>query len=294
MKLVVTGKQGQLARALEERCAAGGVESVLIGRPEVDSRDGPALASALEASRGDIIINAAAYTAVDKAESEPELAMAINRDGARSAAVAAARIGIPIIQLSTDYVFNGRLDRPYREDDPVDPLSVYGRTKLAGERAVSQANPRHTIVRTSWVYSPFGQNFVRTMLRLGETRDRLDVVADQWGSPSSAIDLADALIAMGGALLRQPGNSDLSGIFHVTGSGATNWAGFAQAVFAEAAALGRAKVAVEPISTAQYPTAATRPANSRMDGNKLERAFGLRLPDWRISVAGCVRRLLET
>jgi dTDP-4-dehydrorhamnose reductase len=294
VKLVVTGKQGQLARALEERCAARGVESVLIGRPEVDLRDGPALETALEASRGDIIINAAAYTAVDKAESEPELAMAINRDGARSAAVAAARIGIPIIQLSTDYVFNGRLDRPYREDDPVDPLSVYGRTKLAGERAVSQANPRNTIVRTSWVYSPFGQNFVRTMLRLGETRDRLDVVADQWGSPSSALDLADALIAIGGALLRQPGNSDLSGVFHVTGSGATNWAGFAQAVFAEAAALGRAKVAVEPISTAQYPTAATRPANSRMDGNKLERVFSLRLPDWRISVGDCVRRLLET
>jgi dTDP-4-dehydrorhamnose reductase len=294
VRLVVTGKQGQLVRSLEERCAARGVETVRIGRPDVDLRDGPGIASAVEAARGDVLINAAAYTAVDKAESEPELAMAVNRDGAGFAAAAAAASGMAIIQLSTDYVFNGALDRPYREDDLVDPLSVYGRTKLAGERAVSQANPRHAIVRTSWVYSPFGQNFVRTMLRLGESRDRIDVVADQWGSPSNALDLADALIAMSDALLREPDNSHLWGVFHMTGSGATNWAEFAQVVFAEAETRGRAKVAVAPITTAQYPTPAMRPANSRLDGGRLERVFGLRLPDWRSSVAGCVRRLLET
>ena len=294
MRLVATGKQGQLVRALGERCGAGGVELVAIGRPEVDLTDARAVAKAIEAARGAIVINAAAYTAVDKAESEPELAMSVNCGGARAVAQAAAGLGRPVIQISTDYVFNGRLDRPYREDDPVDPLSVYGRTKLAGERAAAQANSRCAIVRTSWVYSPFGQNFVRTMLRLGETRDAVDVVADQWGAPSYALDLADALIAMSAALAREPDKADLTGVFHMSGAGATNWAGFARAIFAEAAKCGRKDVKVEPISTAQYPTPAARPVNSRLDGRRLARHYAISLPDWRVSAADCVRRILQS
>jgi dTDP-4-dehydrorhamnose reductase len=294
MRLVATGKHGQLARSLSERCAARGVELALIGRPDVDLTDARAVASAVQAARGDVVINAAAYTAVDMAESEPELAMAVNCEGARSVAQAAANIGRPIIQISTDYVFNGALDRPYREDDSVDPLGVYGRTKLAGELAVAQVNPRHVIVRTSWVYSPFGKNFVKTMLRLAETREAVGVVADQWGSPTSALDLADALIAMSAALVREPELADLFGLFHMTGGGATNWAEFAQAIFDDAARLGHKVARVERITTAQFPTPVKRPANSRMDGSKLARIYGIALPDWRGSAAECVRRLLES
>ncbi len=294
MKLIVTGKHGQLAASLVERCAARGVELVTIGRPEMDMTIAADVAAAVEAAQGDIVINAAAYTAVDKAESEPGLAMAINCEGARAVAAAAASRGRPVIQISTDYVFNGKLDRPYREDDPVDPLSVYGRTKLAGERAVAQANPRHTIVRTSWVYSPFGQNFVRTMLRVGLTRDQVGVVADQWGAPSSALDLADALIAIGSAIAREPDRAELTGVFHTTAAGETSWAGFAEAIFATAAGAGYESVRVQPLTTAQYPLPAPRPANSRLDGSKLARCYGISLPDWRISAANCVRRLVQT
>jgi len=294
MRLVATGTQGQLVRSLNERCLARGVELVTIGRPAVDLTDVAAIARAVEAARGDIVINAAAYTAVDKAEAEPDLAMSVNCEGARAVARAAAMLGRPVIQISTDYVFSGALDRPYREEDPVDPLSVYGRTKLAGERAAAAANSRHAIVRTSWVYSPFGQNFVKTMLRLGETRERVSVVADQWGAPSNALDLADALIGMSAALAQAPDNADLHGVFHMTGGGATNWAEFAQAIFAEAAKRGRGFVTVEPIATAQYPTPAARPANSRLDTSKLARVHGLALPDWRGSLADCVRRILQS
>jgi dTDP-4-dehydrorhamnose reductase len=293
MKIIATGMQGQLVRSLSERCAARRVELVLVGRPKVDLTDAGALARAIEDALADVVINAAAYTAVDKAESEPELAMAINCGGAQAVAWAAAAAARPLIQISTDYVFNGELDRPYREDDRVDPLSVYGRTKLAGEGAVTLANPRHAIVRTSWIYSPFGQNFVKTMLRLGETRDQINVVADQWGAPSSALDLADALVSMSSALTSEPHNVDLTGVFHMTGAGSTNWAAFAQAIFDEAVRHGRRPVRVIPITTAEYPTAAARPRNSRLDASKLARHYGLSLPDWHDSVAECVRRLLH-
>jgi dTDP-4-dehydrorhamnose reductase len=292
MRLIVTGKHGQLALSLIERCAACGVGMTAIGRPEVDLTKAAAVARAIEASEGDIVINAAAYTAVDKAEAEPDLATAINRDGARAVAEAAARRRLPVIQMSTDYVFNGSLDRPYREDDTVDPLGAYGRSKLAGERAVAEANDRHAVVRTAWVYSPFGQNFVRTMLRLGETRSEVNVVCDQWGAPSSALDLADALIAMSAALTERPDDCALRGVFHMTGSGFANWAGFAQAVFDEAARRGRPPVKVNPIATAQYPTPAKRPANSRLDTGKLARTYAVTLPEWRGSVAQCVERIL--
>jgi dTDP-4-dehydrorhamnose reductase len=292
MRLVVTGRKGQVARALVERGRSAGVEVVCLARPEIDLTEPEFVARAIEATRGDVVINAAAYTAVDKAEAEPELAMQVNGEGARAVAAAAAMTGRPVVQISTDYVFGGALDRPYREDDPVGPLGVYGRTKLAGEIAVATANPRHVIARAAWVYSPFGHNFLKTMLRLGLTRDEVGVVADQWGAPTSALDLADGLIAMARRLIAEPDNASLYGVFHATGSLYTSWAGFAATIFAQAATLGRRPVAVTPISTAQYPTPAARPANSRLDSGKLRRVYGLTLPEWRGPAQDCVKRLI--
>jgi dTDP-4-dehydrorhamnose reductase len=292
MRIAVTGKQGQVVRALVERGAHAGIAIVCLGRPEVDLAEPASLGRAIEAVAPDVVINAAAYTAVDKAESDAEMAMAINAKGAEAIALAAAKIGRPVMQISTDYVFDGRLRRPYREDDPVGPVSVYGRTKLAGEMAVAAATPRHAIIRTAWVYSPFGVNFVKTMLRLGETRREVKVVADQWGAPTSALDIADALIAMAAKLNERPDDSTLFGAFHMTGSGETTWAAFAEAIFAEAVTHGRPAVAVESIATAQYPTPATRPANSRLDMTKLKQIYGVELPDWRASVRSCVAHLL--
>ena len=292
MKIAVTGTQGQVVRSLAERGAARGIQVVSIGRPDVDLTEPVALARAIEAAQADVVINAAAYTAVDKAESEPEAAMAVNAAGAQAVAQAAARTGRPIVQISTDYVFDGRLARPYREEDSVNPINVYGRTKRAGEYAVAAANPHHVIVRTAWVYSPFGNNFVKTMLRLGETRDKLAIVADQSGAPTSALDIADGLILIVEKLAGGPRDIALYGTFHMTGGGATNWADFAAAVFEEAAARGRRPVAIEPIATAQYPTPAARPANSRLDIAKISQTYGVALPDWRQSVRSCVARLL--
>jgi dTDP-4-dehydrorhamnose reductase len=293
MKLVVTGRHGQLAQSLVERCQVAGVEIICLARPEFDLLEPDAAARAIEAACGDVVINAAAYTAVDKAEGEPELALRVNGGGARAVASAAARTGRPVVQISTDYVFDGALDRPYREEDPVAPANAYGRSKLAGEYAVAEANPRHVIARTAWVYSPFGHNFLKTMLRLGRDREEISIVADQWGAPTSALDIADALIAIARRLVAEPQNQRLFGAFHMTGPDHTTWAGFATAIFSQAAALGRPSVKVTPISTAQYPTPAARPANSRLDVGKLHRVFGVALPEWRGATQDCVKRLLH-
>jgi dTDP-4-dehydrorhamnose reductase len=293
MRLVVTGRAGQLAQSLIERGRSAGVEIVCLARPEVDLLAHDQVARAIEDARGDLVINAAAYTAVDKAEAEPELALRVNGAGARAVAAAAAKTGRAIVQISTDYVFDGALDRPYREEDPTAPVSAYGRSKLAGEQGVAEANPRHVIARTAWVYSPFGQNFLKTMLRLGLTRPEISVVADQWGAPTSALDLADGLIAMARRIVAEPENKSLLGVFHMTGSHYTNWVGFAAAIFEQAAALGRPSVKAMPISTSQYPTPAARPANSRLDAGKLARVYGLVLPEWRSAVQNCVKRLLH-
>ena len=293
MRLIVTGTQGQVARALIERGAAQEIEIVAIGRPELDLADPDGVARALAAVEGDAIINAAAYTAVDKAESEEDLATRINGAGAGAVARVAAARGLPLLQLSTDYVFDGSSERPYREDDEVGPIGAYGRSKLAGERAVVAAHPGAAIFRTAWVYSPFGANFVKTMLRLGETRPELAVVADQRGAPTSALDIADALIAAARKMRAEPDNADLSGLFHMTGAGEAVWADFAEEIFAEAARHGRNPVAVRRISTKDYPTPASRPANSRLSNEKLARVFSIALPDWRTSTRACVARLLQ-
>jgi dTDP-4-dehydrorhamnose reductase len=293
MRLIVTGTQGQVARALQERGPAQGVEIVAIGRPELDLADPASIARALATVDGDALVNAAAYTAVDKAESEEELATRINGEGAGAVARVAAARGLPLLQISTDYVFDGSADRPYREDDATGPVGAYGRSKLAGEQMVAAAHPAAAIFRTAWVYSPFGANFVKTMLRLGETRPEISVVADQHGAPTSALDIADALIAAAKKMLAAPGDAGLAGVFHLTGGGEASWADFAEEIFAEAACHGRAPVKVRRIATSDYPTPARRPANSRLSHERLAQAFGLTLPDWRISTRACVARLLQ-
>jgi dTDP-4-dehydrorhamnose reductase len=290
MRIAVTGSKGQVATSLIER-AEGKVEIVALGRPAFDLADRAAVAAGLEAARPHVVVNAAAYTAVDKAEAEEVEAVRVNGEGAGHVAEAAARLGVPLVHLSTDYVFDGALNRPYREDDPTAPTGAYGRSKLAGEKAVTERCEDGVILRTAWVYSPFGANFVRTMLRLNETRDEVGVVADQRGNPTSALDIADALIAIA-ARMKGDASPALRGVFHMTGAGEASWADLAETIFQQAAARGRRLTHVRRIATADYPTPARRPANSRLDNGKLARVYGVRLPDWRRSVENCCERLL--
>jgi dTDP-4-dehydrorhamnose reductase len=292
MRLLVVGRGGQVAQALAERGPALGADVELVGLPECDLTDPASVARALAGRRADAVVNAAAYTAVDRAESEEALATAINGPGAGAVAAAAREIGAPVLHLSTDFVFDGLLDRPYRENDAPRPTNAYGRSKLVGEGSVAAANEAHVILRTAWVYSPFGANFVKTMLRLGETRAEVGVVADQRGAPTSALDIADALVSIAKRCAAAETAGDLAGLYHMTGAGEASWADFAEAVFALAQQQGRRPVTVRRITTADYPTAARRPANSRLDNAKLARVFGLRLPSYRESLHIVVSRLL--
>jgi dTDP-4-dehydrorhamnose reductase len=290
MRIAVTGKAGQVVTALIER--AGDNETIIpLGRPELDLADAATVTRAITEAKPDVVVSAAAYTAVDKAESDAETAFAVNAAGAGAVAAAAQALGVPVIHISTDYVFDGTKPAPYVESDPVAPLGVYGRSKLAGEQAVLAAAPNAVILRTAWVYSPFGANFVKTMLRLAETRDELGVVSDQIGNPTSALDIADTVLAIAAHLHKQPDMAP-RGVFHMTGSGEGSWADLAKAVFAASAAQGGPSAQVRAITTADYPTLATRPTNSRLSGDRLAEVYGLRLTDWRKAVATVVNRLL--
>ena len=291
MRITVTGQSGQVVLSMLER-APEGVTVTTLGRPDLDLEQLESIGAALAATRPDLIINAAAFTAVDLAESEDAAAQRVNGAAAGEVARAAAGLGIPVIQISTDYVFDGTLDRPYREDDPVGPISAYGRSKLAGEEAVAAAHPNHAILRTAWVYSPFGKNFVKTMLRLAEARDEVGVVADQAGCPTSALDIADAIFAVGRNLVERPDDQALRGVFHMGAQGEAVWADVAEAIFAERERLGGTPVRVKRIATSDYPTPAKRPANSRLDSSRLKTVHGVRLPLWQGSLASCVRRLM--
>jgi dTDP-4-dehydrorhamnose reductase len=293
LRIVVTGREGQVVRSLIERGAAAGHTIVALGRPELDLTAGrETIVAAIEAARPEAIVSAAAYTAVDKAEAKPDLAFAINATGAQAVATAAARLAVPLIQLSTDYVFDGTKPSVYVEGDATGPTGVYGASKLAGEQAVLAAHDNVAILRTAWVYSPFGANFVKTMLRLADDRDEVRVVGDQRGNPTSALDIADGVIAVAENLAgsRDPA---LRGVFHMSGGGEATWADFAKAIFAASAAAGGPAARVTPITTDDYPTPARRPANSRLSGDRLAAAHGVRLPDWRISLTDIVERLVR-
>lgn len=292
MRLAVTGREGQVARSLVERASRHvGIEVVAVGRPCLDLESPATVLPALAAVAPDLVVSAAAYTAVDRAEAEPERAFAVNEAGAAHVAAAAARLGVPVVHLSTDYVFDGEGQGAHAEGDPTGPQGVYGASKLAGEAAVARANPRHFILRTAWVYSPFGANFVGTMLRLAGEREEVDVVADQWGNPTSALDIADAILHVAPAM--RAGDGRLCGVYHLAGSGETSWHGFARHIFAASAARGGPSAQVKEIRTADYPTAAKRPRNSRLSSAKFAATFGWTVPDWRRSTDEVVARLLE-
>lgn len=295
MKLAVTGTTGQLVRALSEIGALRGAQIVAIGRPTLDLADpaslAPALATAFADGPPDAVIAAAAYTAVDRAEQEADLVHAVNVGGAAALAAAARELGVPLVHLSTDYVFDGAKGAPYREADATAPTGVYGASKLASEAAVLAEHPAATILRTSWLYSPFGANFVRTMLRLAATDDEIGVVDDQRGNPTSALDLAEAVLRIAARLVADP-DPGLRGIFHVAGSGEASWADLAQMVFATSAARGGPAAIVRRITSAEYPMSASRPADARLDCGKLAATYGIRLPRWRGSVEAVVARML--
>ncbi|MER9652415.1 dTDP-4-dehydrorhamnose reductase [Mesorhizobium sp. M0152] len=294
MRLVVTGREGQVAASLlEAGQARAGVEVIAIGRPELDLANPDTVIDAIAAAKPDIVVSAAAYTAVDQAEDEPDLAFQVNAVGAGKVAQAAARLGVPVIHLSTDYVFDGSKDRAYVETDPTAPLGVYGASKLAGEQAVAAANPRHVILRTAWVYSPFGKNFVKTMLRLAADRDEISVVADQWGNPTSALDIADAILHAA-AMLHGDKNFGAFGAYHLAGTGETSWSGFARHILDTSRVFGGPWARVRDIATTGYPTKARRPANSRLSTARFATAFGWTAPDWQDSTGKVVRRLLRT
>lgn len=292
MRLLVTGKTGQVVTALIERGAAIGVDIVALGRPEFDLANAQAGMDAIAAAKPDAIVSAAAYTAVDKAETDEAAAEAVNANGPGVVAGIAAQLGVPVIHLSTDYVFDGSKPEPYIETDATNPLGVYGRTKLAGEHAVTAATPNHAILRTAWVYSPFGNNFLKTMLRIGADRPELRVVADQLGNPTSALDIAEAVLRVARNLTEQPDNHDLRGVFHVVGSGDASWADFATEIFAILKELGGPSPNVSRITTAEYPTPARRPANSRLNTSKLQNIHGVALPAWKTSTRATIARLL--
>lgn len=292
MRIVVTGKTGQVSMSLVERAAEQGVSLLAVGRPEFDLADAEQGLDAIAAAKPDVIVSAAAYTAVDKAESDAATASAVNADGAAALARLAASLGVPLVHLSTDYVFDGSKPTPYVESDPTNPLGVYGATKLAGEHAVAAATPNHAILRTAWVYSPFGANFVKTMLRVGAERPELRVVDDQIGNPTSALDIADAVLVVARNLHDRPDDAALRGVFHLTGSGDASWADFASAIFAASTPLGGPSASVVRITTADYPTPARRPANSRLSCDKLNLVHGIVMPAWKSSAHAVVARLL--
>lgn len=293
MKILVTGAEGQLARSLVERSAFHpGVELVAIGRPDLDLAVPGSAAAAIRSAQPQIVINAAAYTAVDKAEDEPDLAFRINAEAAGEVAEAAAATGAAVIQVSTDYVFDGSREGPYDETAPTAPLGIYGRTKLVGEERVRAANPRHAIVRTAWVYSPFGSNFVKTMMNAARSRDVLTVVDDQVGSPTSALDLAEGLLRMISTWEVDP-ERGLGSVYHLAGSGQTSWCGFARFIMDECRKHSLPSATIRPIATSDWPTNAARPANSVLDSSSFATLFGFEMPDWHQSVAAVVERLAK-
>lgn len=259
-----------------------------LGRPDLDLADAQSAAELVSSTAADVIINTAAYTAVDKAEAEPERAFAVNRHGAAAIARVAAARTIPLLHISTDYVFDGRKSAPYVESDATHPLNVYGQSKRAGEEAVLAAHPGALVVRTAWLYSPFGGNFLKTMLRAGAERPLLRVVDDQIGSPTSALDLAAALLDAARQLRRgAPG-----GIYHLAAAGCTSWHGFAKEIFSTSRKHGGPQPQLDAIRTADYPTAAARPCYSVLDSSAFAQRFGIALPHWTQSVPAIVERVL--
>lgn len=284
--VLLTGGSGQVGSALR-RVVPPGLELVAPDRAALDIGDPAALARMVASRPWAAVINAAAYTAVDRAESDAVAAWQANALAPAALAAATHAAGIPLVHISTDYVFDGAKPEPYVEDDPVAPLGVYGASKEGGEQAVRTGNPRHIILRTAWVVSPDGANFIKTMLRLGAERPELRVVADQHGCPTSAADIARAILA----IIAQPDAA--WGTYHFVNDGAATWHDLACAVFERASRYGLPRPAVTPITTADYPTPARRPANSRLSTDRIRRTFGFPPRPWRTAIDEIVDQLMK-
>jgi len=279
-RILVTGQGGQLATGLADSLPAQGFEARLVGQPDFEFDKPETVIGAFATLRPEAVVNCAAWTAVDAAEDDETGAFRANALGPALLGRLCAEAGIPLIQISTDYVYDGLKGAPYLESDRPNPLSAYGRTKLAGEWAALAANPMTSVLRTAWVFSPVGRNFVRTMLALGATRSELRVVADQHGHPTAAPDLADAITTILARIRATGWQPTYRGVFHATAQQSTHWHGFAEAIFAGAAKWGAVRPKVLPIATHEYPMKAIRPADGRMDGRKLADIFGVTLPAW--------------
>lgn len=279
VNILVFGRSGQVANELSKF-----IDTTCLDRMMVDLENPKNCAEAVKDHPADAIINAAAYTAVDQAESDEARARLINGEAPKAMAKAAAERGIPFVQISTDYVFNGEGERPWRPDDKTAPQNAYGRSKVLGEKAVTKAGGSHAIMRTSWVFSAHGHNFVKTMLRLGRERDALSIVSDQIGAPTSAKDIADAAREMALQLIDAP---EKSGIYHFSSVPDASWADFAREIFAQAGI----ECEVQDILTKDYPTPAKRPLNSRLDCETTQNIFGIERPDWRVSLADVLAKL---
>jgi dTDP-4-dehydrorhamnose reductase len=288
VRIAIIGATGQVSRALQ---ALPNTDTVALGRPELDLTALASIIPPLGAASADLIVNAAAYTAVDRAETERDAAFAVNHTGAEAVASAAAALGVPLIHLSTDYVFDGAKGAPYMETDAPNPLNVYGASKLAGERAVMAAQPRSVILRMSWIYGAHGTNFVRTMLRLAAAREEIDVVSDQRGRPTSADEAAGAIARIAAGLLNEA--NPAFGVFHLGGADSVTWADFAEAIFDESRSSAGPTARVRRITTAAFGAAAARPAESRLDGAKLTAAYGVTLGGWRDALKPCIDALLR-
>jgi dTDP-4-dehydrorhamnose reductase len=290
--ILVIGKSGQVACALARCTLSSSLEFICLGRPQLDICNPDSLEAAFKDIRPALVINAAAYTAVDRAEEEKDAAHQINAEGPANLANLCAAFDLPLIHLSTDYVFNGDATRPYKSDDPIDPQSVYGASKAAGEEAVRQALKKHIIIRTAWVYGINGHNFVKTMLKLGETRDQLSIVDDQTGSPTYADDIATALERIAVQIVQKP--DDISwGTYHLTNRGETTWFGFASEIFRLAEISGHPVPDLTPITTQQYPTPAHRPKYSVLELSGVRDDFGIELPLWQVSLKRCLDDLFQ-
>ena len=292
MKVLVLGTSGQVGTELMRAAWPTGTELVGLARPDVDMARPETVEAAVAAHAPDLVVNATAYTAVDKAESDREAAFAVNRDGPARLAAACAAGGAALIHISTDYVFDGTKPSPYTENDPVAPLGAYGASKEAGEAAVRAALPQHVILRTSWVYAAHGANFVKTMLRFGREREEMRVVADQHGAPTAAFDIAAAIVAIAARIAA--GGGDVPwGTYHFTGTGETTWHGFAERVFQRLEAATGRRPRLLAIATADYPTPARRPANSRLECARIRTAFGIEAPRWEDSLDRVLDELLS-
>jgi dTDP-4-dehydrorhamnose reductase len=289
--ILITGGTGQLGHALADAAQRRGLAHVVVRRPAFDFDASETINACLSAAKPGLVINAAAYTAVDAAESNAEAADRANHTGPAMLAGLCAGAGIPLIHLSTDYVFDGEKGSPYLESDPPHPAGIYGASKRAGELAVLGSGAQAIILRTAWVYAAHGRNFARTMLNAARKTNALRVVADQKGTPTAAPDLASAILDIA-ALLELGWKQHYRGIFHATGTGETTWYGFATAIFAAAAEAGVIPPTLTAICTGDWPTPAKRPADSRLDCSKLASTFGVKLPAWQVSVPPIVRQLL--